>query len=68
MIKSKYLKKIKDDQIGKAKLQIALGKSYSTIERYINDNDIMLTTAAALNVLKEVLNVSEDELLEKIPA
>lgn len=64
MIKPKYLKQINDSRKCKALLQIALDKSELTINRYVNDNDIMLTTSAALSVIRDFTGVTVDELLE----
>lgn len=64
MIKKKFLKQIKGSQKCKAQLQISLNKSEQTITRYLNNNDIMLTTAAALSVIKEFTGATEEELLE----
>lgn len=64
MIKTNILKKIRKSKVCKAKLQIALDKAAPTIQRYLDDNDIMLTTASALAVIKEEFNVTESEILE----
>lgn len=55
---------IKVDKIIKSKLAIALNKSYPTIQRYINENSIQLTIAVSMEVLRNELGKSNDELLE----
>jgi len=65
MIKQLYLDQVNASPVCKAQLQIALGKSYSAIQRYVNENNILLTTATALSVLKKFTGVSERELLEQ---
>jgi 5,10-methylene-tetrahydrofolate dehydrogenase/methenyl tetrahydrofolate cyclohydrolase len=54
---------IKSDNLIKSKLAIALNRSYPTIQRYVNSNSNMLTTASALEVLRIELNKTNDELL-----
>jgi len=62
-IRLSVIEMIKSDNVVKNKLAISLNKSYVTIQRYINNNDVMLTTAAAMEVLRSELNLSNDELL-----
>lgn len=54
---------IKSNNVIKNKLAIALNKSYITIHRYINNNDVMLTTAVALEVLRTELKMTNEEIL-----
>lgn len=68
MIKQTVLEQIRKNKVLKAKLQIALDKAAPTIQRYLDDNDIMLTTTAALVVIKEELSLTEDEILETVKA
>jgi hypothetical protein len=64
MIKQSVITKIRQSKTCKARLQIALDKSAPTIQRYLDDNDIMLTTSNALTVIKDELSLSESEILE----
>lgn len=68
MIAQNILEQIRHNRICKAKLQIALDKAAPTIQRYLDDNDIMLTTKPAIDVIKECFGVSDDEIFEKEPA
>ena len=63
IINDKVLGKIRKSKICKAKLQIALDKSAVTIQRYLDDNDIMLTTTSALDVIKSEFNLTEKQIL-----
>ncbi|TDQ79525.1 hypothetical protein CLV99_0967 [Sphingobacterium yanglingense] len=54
---------IKSDNNIKTKLALSLNKSYPTIQRYINNNDVMLTTASAMEVLRSELQLTNEELL-----
>lgn len=63
MIKQNILDKISESLKCKAELQIALNKSSLTISRYISDNDIMLTTDAALNVIEAFTKLKREEIL-----
>jgi hypothetical protein len=64
MIKQSVITKIRQSKTCKARLQIALDKSAPTIQRYLDDNDIMLTTSNALNVIKAELGLKESQILE----
>lgn len=48
------------------KLAEALNCSHASVYRYIADNDILLTTAAALKVIREELKIEDSEILEGI--
>ncbi len=52
----------------KSKLALALNCSEASINRYIRDNDDNLTKAAALEVIRKVSGLSEEEILENEPA
>lgn len=65
MIRENILNLIRKNKTCKTELQLALDKSAVTIQRYLDDNDIMLTTAAALEVIKRHLDKTEDEILEE---
>lgn len=54
---------IRNSRICKAKLQIALDKSAPTIQRYLDDNDIMLTTRASLDVIQGEFGLTETQIL-----
>jgi hypothetical protein len=47
------------------RLAIALGKSESTIFRYIANNDEDLTKAAALMVIRKETGLTDSEILEE---
>lgn len=63
----KAIQKLNNNSGAKARLCSVLDKSYPTIQRWINDNeeDGKLTTANALEVLSEELNMPQPQLLEK---
>lgn len=46
------------------RLQLAFDKSYFTIRRWIQDNNPMLTTITALNILTEETGKTTDQLLD----
>ena len=48
----------------KAKLQLALDKSAVTIQRYIDNNDIILTTVVALEAISEGLEIDVNQILD----
>lgn len=63
-LKQNVIDIIKKDNVIKNKLAIALDKSYPTIQRYVSGNKIELTTAIAMEVLRNELGKSNEELLE----
>ncbi len=63
-INNNVLDLIRNSKICKARLQIALDKSAPTIQRYLDDNDIMLTTAVALDVIQSEFELREEQILE----
>lgn len=63
-LKEKTLKEIRNSKICKAKLQIALNKSAPTIQRYLDENNIMLTTITALSVISQEINIDVSDLCE----
>ena len=65
MLKEQIIEKIRHNGKLKAKLQIVLDKSAVTIQRYLDRNDIMLTTTIAVDTIKEGLNIpKEDTIVE----
>lgn len=63
----KAIDAIRNNKRARARLQLDLNKSEFTINRYIADNDIMLTTAQALEVIRQETGLSDDQILEKEP-
>ena len=63
-LKEKTVKQIRNSKICKAKLQIALNKSAPTIQRYLDENNIMLTTITALTVISQEINIDVTDLCE----
>jgi hypothetical protein len=47
------------------RLMIMFNKSSYTISRWIEDNDVRLTTSGALQVLREELKMDDTEILEE---
>jgi hypothetical protein len=62
-LKSSVLDAIKDSKV-RLKLQIALGVTDQTINRYIKDNSDDLTKYAAMVVIREVTGLADQEILE----
>lgn len=59
---------VKNNKRARARLQLILDKSEYTINRYIQDNEenSMLTTAAALKVIREETGLADTEILEEV--
>jgi len=51
------------DRKGKEKLAESLGVSVSTVNRYIAENDDNLTKAAALQVIRGITGLPDQEIL-----
>lgn len=45
------------------RLAFEMDKSYATIERWLSNDDEMLTTAAALKIISEETGIEKDRLL-----
>jgi hypothetical protein len=56
---------LKNNKRARARLQLDLNKSEYTINRYIDENNIMLTTATALVIIREELRLDDSEILEE---
>lgn len=63
MLKQEIIDKIRKDKTVKLLLALELNKSYPSIVRYIDNNDIILTTDAALNIISSHFNIPKEELL-----
>lgn len=63
-IKKEVLQKVAESPALRKKLMSALSVSPASITRYLADNDDNLTKAAALKVIGEYFNLSNEEILE----
>lgn len=63
----KAIDALKKDKRARARLQLDLDKSEYTINRYLDSNDIMLTTATALQIIREETGLTDAEILEDSP-
>ncbi len=63
-IKKSVLKKVAESQGCRNRLMEALNISQPTMSRYVQDNDDNLTKAAALKVIGEYFNLTNEQMLE----
>jgi hypothetical protein len=49
----------------KKRIADSIGVSENTLYRYLRDNDDSLTKVAALEVIREVTGLNDDQILEK---
>ena len=63
-MKEEVLKRLAGDINLICQLCVAVDKSYSTITRWIKNNDERLTTASCLDVICHGLDLSREEVLE----
>lgn len=69
VLKQEVVDAIKRDTILYAKVATALGISSYTMPKVLGGNEVRLTQASVLRVLREHLNISEDsELLTEMEA
>ena len=66
MITDTAIEKLQNSAKCKKLLQIGLNKSAPTIDKYIEHKDIMLTTAIAVEIMSNELELQHDEILEPI--
>lgn len=59
---------VKKSLVAKNRLQFELKKSYPTIQKWLAENNIHLTTAQALTIISESTGIAKDDLLESVPA
>lgn len=57
---------VKKNLSAKNRLQFELKKSHLTIQRWLNSNSEMLTTAHSLSIIAEETGIPKDELLEVV--
>jgi hypothetical protein len=62
-IKPEVIAKIQESQKAKNRLAYELNKHSVTIDRYLENNDEMLTTKTALLAISEELGISESEII-----
>jgi hypothetical protein len=62
-IKPEVLNQLKSNSKAKARLSYEFNVHAATIVRWIDDANLMLTTAMALRVISEELNINESEIL-----
>lgn len=63
-LRESVIEAIKSDNVLKNKIAIALEKSYPTVQRYLNTNSKNLTLESTLIVLREELQLTNDQLFE----
>ena len=67
MIKKVFINSIKNDGALKEKLANACHCKISTIERWLRESDIMLTTIGNIPIIKNHFGLSQDtEILEEV--
>ena len=64
MIQENVIDLIRQNKTCKAELQIALDKGAVSIQKYLDDNNILLTTAAALAVIRKHTGLTDAEILD----
>ena len=64
MIQPQVIKQIRKSKKCKRELQRVLDRSPATIQRYLDTNDIMLTTSKALEVIRSEFKLSDKQILQ----
>lgn len=62
-IRDSIIKEIRKSNRIKGLLCVALNKSMKSIEIYCDRHDQLLTTASALKIIREELNLTDDKIL-----
>lgn len=62
-IKQEIIDQVKKNTRAKTMLAYEFSKHFTTIERWLDVNDPMLTTPAGIRVISEQLEIPESELL-----
>jgi len=64
MIQPQVIKQIRKSKSCKLRLQVALNKSGPTIQRWLDTNNIMLTTSKALEVIRSEFKLTDKQILQ----
>lgn len=64
-IKPTVLQMIADSQGLRGRLCADLGKSYPTIQKWVEENHDNLTKAAVLKIIREELGLTDEQILEE---
>lgn len=67
-LKGEIVKKIRRDKRLRAKMILKMDTTPSTLYRWLKTDNIMLTTAIALDIISNYLNVDSAQLIEKEPS
>jgi hypothetical protein len=62
-IKQDIIERIQNSTKAKTRLAYEFAKHQSTIDRWLEENNLMLTTQTALKAISEELEVAESEIL-----
>lgn len=62
-IKDEVLARVKGNKTAINRMALAFNKTGRTIERYVEDNDVILTTDVAMGIISDVLGIPQAELL-----
>lgn len=64
-LKKEVLKKIQNSRGIMGRLCAETGKTFPTILRWVENNDEGLTLASSLKVIREELNLTDDQILDR---
>ena len=67
-LSKKALMAIRENKRCRNRLQLELERNQATIYRWLDNNDVMLTTATALQIIREETGLDDSQILEAIPA
>ncbi len=62
-LKASVIEAIRKNQSIRNRLQLELNRSYPTIQRWLDSNNEMLTTATSLRIISEETGISQENLL-----
>lgn len=65
---TKALEFLRESIQARTRLALAVGKHVDSVERWIRENHVMLTTATSLQVIREESGLTDDEILTNEPA
>lgn len=64
-VKPSVLHQMLDNEPLLLKIAKVMDKKFRTVEVWVRENNIMLTTATVMDLIKTYLKLSEDQILEK---
>jgi hypothetical protein len=68
VLKPNIIQTLRDKEVIQFKIATALNRKFRTVDRWIRENDSMLTSPAVLAIIKQETGLPDNEILEEAEA